>query len=180
LDGIKPAMRILAISGSLRAKSSNTAVLIAAARLAPSGMDIVLYRGLASLPHFNPDLDTDEPPESVRGLRREIGSCDGVLISSPEYARGVAGAMKNALDWLVGSVEFPNKPVALINASPRASHADAALRLTLTTMSARLVEEVSITLPLLGRDLDAEGILRDDTLSAPLRVALERFSRAIG
>jgi len=173
-------MRILAISGSLRARPSNTAVLIAAARLVPTGMDIVSYTGLCTLPHFNPDLDTDEPPENVRALRREIGSCDGMLISSPEYARGVAGAMKNALDWLVSSLEFPNKPVALINASPRASHADAALRLTLTTMSARLVEEASITLPLLGRDLDADGILRDETLSAPLRRALERFSLAIG
>jgi chromate reductase, NAD(P)H dehydrogenase (quinone) len=173
-------MRILAISGSLRAKSSNTAVLMAAARLAPPRMDIVLYAGLATLPHFNPDLDTNEPPESVRALRREIGSCDGVLISSPEYARGVAGVMKNALDWLVSSVEFPNKPIALINASPRASHADAALRLTLTTMAARLVEEASVMLPLLGRDLDADGILRDETLSVPLREALERFARAIG
>src|SRR3974390_3291675 len=106
-------MRILAISGSLRAKSSTPAGRTAAARLAPAGMDIVLYSGLATLPHFNADLDTDAPPEPVRALRGEIGSCAGLLISSPEYARGVAGTIKNALDWLVSSLEFPNKPVAL-------------------------------------------------------------------
>jgi len=106
LDSIKFAMRILAISGSLRAKSPNTAVLIAAAQLAPREMHIVSYTGLSTLPHFNPDLDTDEPPENVRALRREIGSCDGMLISSPEYARGVAGAMKNALDWLAAAWSF--------------------------------------------------------------------------
>jgi chromate reductase, NAD(P)H dehydrogenase (quinone) len=172
-------MRILAMSGSLRAKSSNTAVLTAAARLAPPGVEVVLYDGLAGLPHFNPDLDTDHPPAPVLALRRQIASCQGLLICSPEYARGVAGAMKNALDWLVGSLEFPDKPVALINASPRATHADAHLRLTLTTMSARLIEEASITLPLLGRSLDAEGIVSDSTLSVPLRAALDRFAHAI-
>ncbi len=173
-------MRILAISGSLRANSSNTAVLLAAARLAPPALEIVLYDGLAALPHFNPDLDTDQPPAPVLALRRHIGSCQGMLLCSPEYARGVAGAMKNALDWLVASVEFPGKPVALINASPRAVHADAHLRLTLDTMSARLIEGASITLPLLGRGLDADGIVGDAALSARLRAALATFANAIG
>jgi len=101
------------------------------------------------------------------------------LISSPEYARGVAGVMKNALDWLVGSQEFPGKPVALINTSPRANHALASLTLTLETMSAQLVEEASITLPLLGTVNDAESIATNPELTAPLRSALEHFVGAI-
>src|SRR5580658_832963 len=172
-------MRILAISGSLRANSSNTAVLMAAARLAPAGTEIVLYDGLAGLPHFNPDLDTDDAPAPVRALRRDIGQSDGLLISSPEYARGVPGSLKNALDWLVSSLEFPEKPVALINASQRSTHADAQLRVTLTTMSARLIEAASITLPLLGRGLDADGIVADAGLSAQLRDALAQLADAI-
>lgn len=142
-------------------------------------MQIVLYDGLGRLPHFNPDLETEHLPDEVRALRLEIGRCDGLLICSPEYARGVAGAMKNALDWLVGSFEFPGKPVALINASPRASHSDAQLRLTLTTMSARLIEQASITLPLLGRNLDADGIVTDPDLSAQLREVLQSLAAAI-
>jgi len=177
--GYHVAMRILAISGSLRARSSNTAVLSAAARLAPPDMSIVLYNGLASLPYFNPDLDTEEPPEGVVALRREIGRCQGLLLCSPEYARGVAGALKNALDWLVGSLEFPDKPVAVINASPRASHADAQLRLTLATMSARLIEAASITLPSLSRSLDAEGIVRNAELAEQIQIALRQFADAI-
>lgn len=172
-------MRILAISGSLRARSSNTAVLMAAARLAPPGLEVVMYDGLASLPHFNPDMDTDNPPAPVLALREQIGLCQGLLLCSPEYARGVAGAMKNALDWLVGSLEFPDKPVVLINASQRATCADAHLRLTLMTMSARLIEAASITLPLLGRSLDADGIVADEALSTPLRAALDCFAQAI-
>jgi len=173
------AMRILAISGSLRAQSSNSAVLGAAVRLVPVGMEMLVYRGLASLPHFNPDLDIDPRPGPVRELRAAIGACHGVLICSPEYARGVAGALKNALDWLVSDEGFAGKAVAVINTSPRASHADAQLRLTLATMAARLIEEASITLPLLGRDLDAAGIVADVELSVQLRGALERFAAAI-
>jgi len=142
-------------------------------------MEIVIFDGLADLPHFNPDLDGDRPPKAVATLREAIGKTQGLLISSPEYARGVAGVLKNALDWLVSSTEFPGKAVAVINASQRAIHADAALRLTLTTMSANLVEDASIMLPLLGRNLDATGIAADADLASPLALALHNLGRAI-
>ena len=165
-------MRILAISGSLRALSFNTAALQAAVALAPAGLEIVIYTGLGDLPYFNPDLDTDEPPAIVKALRLEVGCSDGLLIASPEYAHGVSGTFKNALDWLVSCVEFPNKPVALINTSQRAIHAQAYLREILTTMSARLIGRASVTLPLMGRTLDAAGIVADPDLSDQLREAL--------
>jgi NAD(P)H-dependent FMN reductase len=142
-------------------------------------MEIVIFDGLADLPHFNPDLDGDRPPKAVATFREAIGKTQGLLISSPEYARGVAGVLKNALDWLVSSTEFPGKAVAVINASQRATHADAALRLTLTTMSANLVEDASIMLPLLGRNLDAGGIAADADLASPLALALHNLGRAI-
>ncbi len=172
-------MHVLTICGSLREKSSNAAVLEAARRLAPSQMSITHYAGLSLLPHFNPDLDTDNPPAEVLELRRWVGRSDALLICSPEYARGVAGALKNALDWLVSSFEFPGKPVALINASQRAVHSDAQLRLTLETMSARLVTSASITLPLMGTGLDAEGIAGDVKFASPLRSALIRLAEDV-
>jgi chromate reductase, NAD(P)H dehydrogenase (quinone) len=165
-------MLILAISGSLRRQSSNTAALQAAIRLAPPTLRIELYAGLGELPFFNPDLDIEDAPPAVQAFRQRIGAADGLLISSPEYARGIAGVLKNALDWLVSSLEFPDKPVAIINASQRATHADAALRLTLQTMSARLVGNSSFVLPLQGRNLDAEGIIADTALAAIVRAAL--------
>ena len=166
-------LRILAICGSLRTRSSNMAVIEAAKLLAPPPLEIQIFDGLAALPHYNPDLDADNPPQTVLTLRHAVGRADGLLICSPEYARGVAGVMKNGLDWLVASPEFPGKPVAVINASPRATHADAALRLTLATMSARLIEHASIALPILGRNLDAEAIAADRDLSSLMRQALE-------
>ena len=134
---------------------------------------------LANLPFFNSDLDGDRVPREVAEFRAVIGTANGLLISSPEYARGIAGVMKNALDWLVGSFEFPNKPVALINTSPRATHALAALTVTLETMSARLVQDASITLPLLGTTNDAASIAANAEFAAPLRSALERYVQAI-
>jgi chromate reductase len=138
---------------------------------------------LGSLPHFNPDLDpgfdSDRLPQTVRQLRKEVALSDGLLICSPEYAHGVPGSFKNALDWLVGGSEFPGKPVALLNASSRAVHADAQLREILRTMSARLVEQASIVIPVQGTKLDVEGILSDQHLSAIIRQALACFLDAV-
>ncbi|MBP0582383.1 NAD(P)H-dependent oxidoreductase [Labrys sp. LIt4] len=170
---------LLALSGSLRLGSSNTVLLEAAGLLAPAGMQIEPYQGIGTLPHFNPDLDDDNPPETVLDLRRRVGAADGLLISCPEYARGIPGSFKNALDWLVGSFEFPGKAVALFNASPRASDAQAALRLVLTTMSACIVEEASITLPLLATRLDAMGMVEDPEIAASVKAALAAFARTI-
>ena len=172
-------MRILAISGSLRAASSNTSALKAASILAPPDVAIILYDSIGALPHFNPDLDNDQLPYGVQALRREVGSSDGILICSPEYAHGIAGSLKNALDWLVGSREFPEKPIAVINASPRATHAKAQLLEILSTMNGRVVISASIDLPLMGRNLDASGIAADDELAAILRGSVEEFVRQI-
>jgi NAD(P)H-dependent FMN reductase len=142
-------------------------------------VEFVLYSGLAELPPFNPDLDTEAPPEPVLALRTAIGACDGLLISSPEYAHGIPGVLKNALDWLVSSLEFADTPTALINPSVRSVHAVAQLREVLITMSAALIEPASITLDLQGRGLDADSIAADPIFSVPLREAMARFVDAI-
>lgn len=171
-------MRILAISGSLRAASSNTAALQAAAILAPPGVELVLFDGLADLPHFNPDHDSDPAQPAVREFRAQLRAADAVLISSPEYAHGVPGSLKNALDWVVGSGELVGRPVAVINTSPRATHAQASLVETLTVMSANLVAGASVTVPLLGLKLDARGIAADAELAGALRASFAALESA--
>jgi chromate reductase, NAD(P)H dehydrogenase (quinone) len=169
-------MRLLAISGSLRAGSSNTALLEAARLVAPRDVEVVLYEGLAELPAFNPDLDTMEGermPDVVRELRALVGSADGIIICSPEYAHGIPGSLKNLLDWLVGSVEFPFKPVALLKANAHSVHAQAQLLEVLTTMNARLVEEASVTIELPSRNMSAEAIAADQFLADVLRAVLD-------
>ncbi|RBH60106.1 MULTISPECIES: NADPH-dependent FMN reductase [Pseudomonas] len=167
-------VRLLAVSGSLRAASSNSSLLRAAERLSPQGVSIQHYLEVGQLPHFNPDL-ADNPPAIVLALRELIGRADGILISCPEYARGIPGSFKNALDWLVASHEFPGKPVALFNASPRASHAQAALRLVLETMSANIVEPASITVNLLAKEMDEASIAADPLIGQQIVSALDAF-----
>ncbi len=183
-------IRILAISGSLRQGSSNTALLEAAIALSsqsasqsasqssPQTIEMKLYTGLGNLPHFNPDLEPTEP-SSVSDLRAQVKWAQGLIISSPEYAHGVPGVLKNALDWLVSGEEFYEKPVALFNASPRATHAQASLTEIITTMAGRMVPEASITVPLLGQKLDASGIVADPSLAGELQAAIAVFANVI-
>ena len=160
--------KILAISGSLRAASLNGMLLRAVQRLAPSDIHVDLYRGLGTLPPFNQDLEAVGPPDTVVELRTRIISAQSVLIAAPEYAHGVAGVIKNALDWMVGNESFIDKPVGLLNASPRASIAQAALRETLITMSARVVPAACVTVGILGSGLDEEGIVQHPEISMAL------------
>ncbi len=169
------SIRLLAISGSLRARSSNGALLEAARQIAPEGLEVVLYEGLGTLPLFNPDHDDDPGPPPVVDLRERIRAADGVIISSPEYAHGVPGAMKNALDWLVGSGELVEKKTALWNASPTSLYAHAQLTEILAVMSARLVEGATMSLPI-RRSMTAEEIATDADFAETIRTAL----RAMG
>jgi chromate reductase len=134
-------MKVLAIPGSLRATSSNAALLRAAIGVAPPGTEVLLHDGLGELPHFSPDLDVDPVPPAVAALRAQIGAVDALAISSPEYAHGMPGSLKNALDWLVSAFEPIDKPVLLISASPGgAAHAHAQLLEVLRTMSMRVID----------------------------------------
>jgi NAD(P)H-dependent FMN reductase len=132
---------VLAIPGSLRATSSNAALLRAAARVAPAGTEVSFYEGLGGLPHFSPDLDVEPIPAPVIALRSQIGAADAIAVSSPEYAHGMPGSLKNALDWLVSAVEPIGMPVLLVSASPGgAKHAHAQLLEVLRTMSMQVID----------------------------------------
>lgn len=171
-------MKILALCGSLRAASINAALLRTAARVAPPGMEVAWCAAVGELPLFNPDLEAQPPPAALR-LHADVAWADALLIASPEYAHGVTGVIKNALDWLVSQEAFVNKPVAVFNVSPRAHHADDALRETLRTMSARIVEPACLSLPLLGAHL-AENEMATHPLVAPALIeALQALQRAV-
>ena len=168
-------MNILAISGSLRADSSNARLLRSAAKLAPAGMAFLFYEQLGHLPHFNPDLDAEgaTPPPAVAELRRLLAEADGVVISSPEYAHGVPGSLKNALDWIVSSGELTDKPVALLTAAPGGgAFAHPALAETLSVMGARVLPEASLQTSAARKDADPE-------LARALAASLSALAAAI-
>ena len=170
--------RLLAISGSLRKTSYNSAAIKALASLAPSHIEVFVFDGVQDLPLFNPDRE-DEEINSVMMLKTSLQQADGLIIASPEYAHGISGVMKNCLDWLVSGEEFINVPIALINTSPRASIAQKALREVINTMSGKIIEEASISVPLLGSNHNAEAIIADPVISKILSAALQAFHEAI-
>lgn len=172
-------MELLGISGSLRQSSSNRTLLRAAAALAPEGVTVRLSEHLATLPHFNPDLDGPAPPSAVARWRAAVTSAGGLLVSTPEYAHGLPGAFKNGLDWLVSDPAVLHKPIAIWNASARGSYAQASLVEILRTMSTRIVEEAGVTLPILDSPLELATLVETPALREMLRGALAAFVRVI-
>jgi NAD(P)H-dependent FMN reductase len=172
--------RVLCLSGSLRRRSANTAVLQAAQALAPAGLELELYGGLGGLPLFNPDMEAAGPPPAVLALRESVGQADALLVACPEYAHGVPGPFKNLLDWLVGSLEFPGKPVALLNASGRGSHhAQDALVEILRTMSAQVLGGACGTVALPGAGCGSAEVLASHERCAELRALLAALDHAL-
>jgi chromate reductase len=157
---------LLTLCGSLRADSSNGRLLRAAVKSLPESIQVDHYDGLAGLPAFDPGLD-DGPGPAVLDLRRRVKAASAVLIASPEYAHGIPGSLKNALDWLVGSGELVDKPVAVVLASTSdGAFARQALVEVLRTLSARVPDELVLGVAgirmKLGRDGVPENALRED------------------
>jgi chromate reductase len=175
-------MRILAISGSLKPTSTNSALLRAAAAIADPAAEFTFFdQQIEEIPHFRPDLDEDgmPPPPAVADFRSLLARSDGLVISCPEYAHGVPGSFKNALDWIVSSGELTNKPTLLLMAGPGgARQAWAALAPTLRVMGCNLVHEA--TLVVAKRHFDERGRLGDAELEAEVRRGLEALTAAIG
>lgn len=174
-------MKILGICGSLRRGSSNEALLRAALAAVPDGADGLLAAPVDRLPHFNPDLDDDdEPPAAVSEWRAEIAAADAIVLSSPEYAHGIPGALKNALDWVVSSGEFYDKPVALItSAAGDAQRVQASLMRVLKALGALLIDDACVTVVGARRKIDETGRVTDAEATAALRAGMGALAAAV-
>jgi NAD(P)H-dependent FMN reductase len=174
-------MNILAISGSLRAASTNTSLLRAAATLAPPTVTITLFDGLDDLPHFSPERDSDPAPEPVAYLRAQLKQADAVMICTPEYIHGMPGVLKNMLDWLASSGDFVHKPVSVISAGPSdtgGSRAHAQLLHTMDVLMAKLPEKATLIVPFVKQKLDANGQIIDPDLTQQIQSAIEALQQA--
>jgi NAD(P)H-dependent FMN reductase len=167
-------MNILGICGSLRATSTNRRLLAAAGMFMPPGVDMHSTTCVGRLPLFNPDIEP-EAPEVVNEWVREMRAADGLMVSTPEYARGYPGALKNAFDWLVGTDACVNKPFMLLNASPRGTTAQATLITVLETMSGVHIDSASTNIPLLGTTLDVADIVANAEFAQRLRTSVLTF-----
>jgi NAD(P)H-dependent FMN reductase len=167
------------VSGSLRARSTNTAVLRTAAQLAPPGIEVVLYQGLATLPAFNPDDEVLMLP-AVTALREEIHAAAAMLFSTPEYAGALPGSFKNLLDWTIGDDQpgsIYTKPVGWINASPRgAEGAHRELRQVLGFAHASILEAAAVAVPVTEAMIGADGIVSDPAAQLAIAHAMKAIA----
>lgn len=174
-------MHILALSGSLRVGSTNTALLHAAAALAPAGVTLKLYQRLAALPFFMPGGYDEPAPLAVTAFREQLRAADALLICTPEYVHSMPGVLKNALEWLVASGELRHKPAAVWSASPApdgGSRAHAGVVALLATLEARLVPAAALQISQAPARVHEEGIVTDPALTTDLRAAVAALAAA--
>jgi NAD(P)H-dependent FMN reductase len=175
-------LRVLAISGSLRAQSLNTLLLREAARLAPPGTTFTFWECLDDLPHFSPERDVAPLPAPVTELRDRIHQADAMLICTPEYIHAMPAVLKNLLEWVVSSTDCVGKPAVAWSASPSlegGARAHASLVHTLEVMSTQVVHASSLCLTLARSGLDDAGHLRDPAQEASLRSALNMLLSSV-
>lgn len=147
-------MDILAISGSARHASTNTAMLRAVADIMRAEHRITVFSQIGDLPTFSPDLEREPLPRPVQNFTSLIRRSDAVIISSPEYVRSIPGGLKNAIDWLVSRDEIINKPIALMHASHRGDDMLSQIRVVLSTVSTRFREDLFLRFHLVKKSPD--------------------------
>jgi chromate reductase len=170
---------ILAICGSTRKQSANKDVISAIKNMSQDILEISLYDGLTDLPFFNQDITNENTPANVIALREAISKADGVLICTPEYVFSLPGVLKNALEWMVSTTVFLDKPTALITASSSGEKAHESLVLVMKTLGIKTNEELCILISGVKSKLNPQGEMIDETLVRKLRNLIENFQKLL-
>lgn len=168
-------IRILVLNGSTRAQSANGLFIEAIIRVAGDRAEFSVYPSVADLPHFNPDLDVDPAPPEVTRFRELLAGADGLLICTPEYAMGLPGSLKNALDWTVSSADLRLKPVMLVTASLSGEKAQASLLGTLNVLEGVITPDTTVLIQFARTKVDDRANITDAQALADVRRALDAF-----
>ena len=144
--------------------------------MAPPEVSIEIFQGVGNLPHFN---DPEETPAVVNDFKSKVKNADAILICTPEYAFGIPGSLKNALDWIVSTGEFMDKPTGVVTAASHAEKGHAALLLTLTAIAARIIPDATLMIPFVRSKLDATGQIKDARVASDLNRVLTSLIAAV-
>lgn len=171
-------INLLAICGSTRKSSSNHHLIKAITDLSADIFSVRLFDGLTAIPHFNPDLDMnpDAAPEAVKYFREQLHHAHAVLICTPEYAIGVPGTLKNAIDWTVSSMHFSKKPVALITAGTSGHRAHQSLLGTLLIIESRISTDTQLVIPGVKTKVTDNGTITDDITLTGIRKLIQSLA----
>ena len=170
--------KIIAISGSTRLNSTNHGLIKAITALSKDELDIFVYEGISSLPQFNPDNDNENVAAEVADFRQQLNNADGVIICTPEYAHGVPGTLKNAIDWTISTSQFPHKPTMLITASTDGRFGHQALRETLKAIEAKNIDNLQMVIRFVKTKINNNKIIDEDTLKG-VKILIANFVKTI-
>ena len=167
--------KVLAVSGSTRRDSINLSLLNAIVELSSTSLDITIYNGIGNLPQFNPDNDRVNATKEIADFRQQINHADGVIICTPEYAHGVPGTLKNAIDWTISSSSFPGKPTMLITASTGGHYGHKALLETLLAIEAKNVANLQLVIPFAKTKISMDNKIIDDKALVDVKKLIAEF-----
>ncbi|MCW3110931.1 MAG: NADPH-dependent reductase [Segetibacter sp.] len=166
---------IIAISGSTRQNSINHSLIKAIADLSAASLDITIFDGIENLPQFNPDNDGDNVAKEILDFRQQLNKADGIIICTPEYAHGVPGTLKNAIDWTISSSQFPHKPTLLITASTGGHYGHKALMETLKAIEAKNIDQHQMVIPFAKTKISADNKITDEKTLADVKALVTAF-----
>jgi chromate reductase, NAD(P)H dehydrogenase (quinone) len=176
---MKNRKKIVAISGSTRINSTNHRLINAIAELSKDTFNIEIYNSIGHLPQFNPDNDKENLSKEVLHFRQLLNKADGIMICTPEYAHGVPGSLKNAIDWTVGTGEFSNKPTMLITASTDGKYGHQSLLETLQVIEAKNTQDLQLLIPFASTKVSADNKIKDEGVLSAIKKLLIIFEKSI-
>lgn len=165
---------IFAIIGSASENSANQRLIEFLAKQTEKDFEWTIFNELKSLPHFDPELSINNPPEEVISLREQIEQADGIIICTPEYVFSIPSGLKNAIEWCVSTTVFSDKPCGLITASAQGEKAHEELQLILRTLMAKFTDETTLLISGIKSKVSVSGQVIDPEIKSEL----ERFSKS--
>lgn len=171
--------KVIAICGSTRQASINRSLLKAIVDLSAEDLDITIFDRIANLPQFNPDNDGENVANEVVHFRQLVSGAEGIIICTPEYAHGVPGRLKNAIDWTISSSGFPHKPTLLITASTDGSYGHKALLETLKAIEAKNIDNLQLVISFAKTKINTENQITDSKTLGDVQALLARFIQTL-
>ena len=170
---------ILAIIGSASTNSTNLKLVETIARLTKNEFNVTIYNELKKLPHFDPELSTDNPPKEILEFRQSIEEADGIIISTPEYVFSIPSGLKNAIEWCISTIIFSDKPTGLITASASGEKGHEELQLIMRTAMAKFTNETTLLIHGVKGKFNAQGNVSDEETKKQLGYFIESFLKLI-
>lgn len=170
---------ILAIIGSASQNSSNQKVVEKFAHLTADQFNVIIYDNLKSLPHFDPELSINNPPQPIVEFRQAVSNADGILICTPEYVFSIPSGLKNAIEWCVSTTVFSDKPTGLITASAQGQKGHEELQLIMRTVMARFSNETIFLIAGIKAKINDKGEITDSKTASDFARFIDAYKRLV-